>query len=228
MKTALSSRPTTLPLIALWIAATSIVFAQSTNFTVTTPAFKYAVNGVSSTNAAGNFVNNSPPLTLVAGNSYTFTMQASSFHPMVVATNQAVSGGPSASNFEYTNASPQAVFSGTITLTIPATDFPTNLYYQCNFHGFFGVITIIPPPPPNQIVSISVTTNIVLFSTGTDTAFKLVPQYSSNLLVGAWQAVPAYTNTFANGTNQTAFDRLDPICGPNVFLRISQQPPQTP
>ena len=39
-----------------------------------------------------------------------------------------------------------------------------------------------------------------------------------------WSPVPSYTNTFANGTNTTVFERLDPICGPNVFLRISQQP----
>jgi hypothetical protein len=40
-----------------------------------------------------------------------------------------------------------------------------------------------------------------------------------------WASVPGFTNTFANGTNVTTFDRLDPICGPNVFLRVSQQPP---
>ena len=54
---------------------------------------------------------------------------------------------------------------------------------------------------------------------------RSVPQFSSNLLYGSWAAVLNYTNTFADATNVTTFDRLDPICGPNVFLRISQQPP---
>jgi hypothetical protein len=53
----------------------------------------------------------------------------------------------------------------------------------------------------------------------------LVPQFSSNITSGVWQAVPTYTNFFNNGTNTTTFDRLDAICGSRVFLRISQQPP---
>ena len=62
-------------------------------------------------------------------------------------------------------------------------------------------------------------------STGTNTTWLLVPQFSSNLVSGAWATVPGYTNTFANGTNTTIFPRLDPICGPDVFLRVSQEPP---
>ena len=48
------------------------------------------------------------------------------------------------------------------------------------------------------------------------------PDPSLNLACVVWSPVPSYTNTFANGTNTTVFERLDPICGPNVFLRISQ------
>jgi len=198
-----------------------------TNFVVTTPNFIYEINGAPPTNSPGFFTNNCPPLKLFAGRTYTFTMQASSLHPMVVGTN-ASSGAPPPSSFAYGNAAPQDISTGVITLNLPSTNFPSTLYYQCNIHGFYGVITVLPPPvvpPPNQIVAISVTTNIVLVSTGTNTSFVLVPQFSSNLLNGAWAAVPNFTNTFANGTNTTVFDRLDPICGPNVFLRISQQPP---
>lgn len=200
-----------------------------TNFVVTTPSGDfYVINGAPATNTSGLYVNNCQPLTVYAGNTYTFTMMAASFHPMVVATNAASSGLMPAADFAYTNASPQAVFSGTITLTIPPTNFPSHLYYQCNIHGFYGVITVLPPlvePPQNRIVGLSVTTNIVLLSTGTNTSFVLVPQFSSNLDSGVWAPVQNFTNTFANGTNRTVFDRLDPICGPNVFLRISQQPP---
>jgi len=60
-------------------------------------------------------------------------------------------------------------------------------------------------------------------STGTNTTWLLIPEYNSNLLNATWASVPTYTNTFANGTNTTVFDRLDPICGPNVFLRLRQQ-----
>ncbi len=206
-------------------SARESAFCQ-TNFVVTSPGLIYAVNGVTTGNAQGFFVNNCPPLTLMAGNTYTFTMQASSIHPMVVVTQN---NGSPPSSFEYSNASPQIVSMGTITLRLPPTNFPATLYYQCNVHGFYGVITVVPPsPPPNQIVSISVTTNIVLVSTGTNTTYTLVPQFSSNLVAGAWQPVNVYSNYFANGTNVTTFDRLDPICGPNVFLRISQTPPTPP
>ena len=215
-------------ILALWLSMAGMVRAATTNFVMTTPDNIYAVNGAPQTNTGGFFVNNCPPLTLAAGQTYTFTMQVGAFHPMVVGTN-ASTGATTPAEYEYVNAAPQEITSGTITLVIPATGYPTNLYYQCNIHGFYGVITVAPPavsaPPPNEIVSISVTTNIVLVSTGTSTSFVLVPQFSSNLLGGAWAPVPSFTNSFANGTNVTVFDRLDPICGPNVFLRISQQPP---
>jgi hypothetical protein len=199
---------------------------SQTNFAVTTPNFIYAVNSLPATGAPGDFTNNSPTLTVTAGNTYTFAMNASSIHPMVVVTNFST-GSPRPSAFEYSNASPQNIFSGTITLTIPATNFPTNLYYQCNNHGFYGIINVLPPtgaPPRNIIISIVVDTNVVVTSTGTNTTYTLVPQFNSNLVSGVWQAVPSYTNTFTNGTNVTSFGRLDAICGPNVFLRISQQP----
>ncbi len=226
MKTAFCFKSSGVMGLAIWVATVAIGWAD-TNFVVTTPDFIYEINGVPPTNSPGFFTNNCPPLTLFVGRTYTFTMQASFLHPMVVGTN-ASTGTPPPSSFEYSNAAPQDISSGTITLALPATDFPGTLYYQCNVHGFYGVITVLPPPvppPPNQIISLSVTTNIVLISSGTDTSFVLVPQFSSNLTDVVWSPVPSYTNTFANGTNTTVFDRLDPICGPKVFLRISQQPP---
>jgi hypothetical protein len=216
--------------LALWLG-TAPVSRADTNFVVTTPNFIYELNGVPPPGAPGSWTNNCEPLTLTAGQTVTFNMQASFFHPMVIATNAATSSLDPPANFAYDGASPQDIASGPITLTLSASGFPSTLYYQCNVHGFYGVITVVPasgggpPPPPNQIVSLSVTTNIVMVSTGTNTSYILVPQFSSNLLSGTWAPVPSYTNTFANGTNVTVFDRLDPICGPNVFLRVSQQPP---
>ncbi len=216
-------------MLALCLAATG---NAQTNFAVTTPgsSFQYSVNGLPATGSPGDFVQNSPTLTVTAGNTYTFTVNVASFHPMVVGTNFATSSVPPPSTYEYSNASPQIVTSGTITLTIPATNFPTNLYYQCNLHGFYGIINVLPPPvptppPQNIIISLVVGTNVVVTSTGTNTTYTLVPQFNSNLVSGTWQSVPSFTNTFSNGTNVTSFGRLEPICGPNVFLRISQQPP---
>ena len=118
---------------------------------------------------------------------------------------------------------------GTITLVIPSTNFPTTLYYECNQHFFYGVITVVPPtaqpPPPNTIISLIVgPTLVTMISSGTNTTYSLVPQFDSNVIDGNWQDVPGFTNTFANGTNMTVFDRLDSICGSNVFLRITQRP----
>jgi hypothetical protein len=213
--------------LALWSVGLGMAQAQVSvsppNFTVTTPGneFEYFVNGASSGDAAvdGN-VDDSLNFTLNAGATYIFSMNTGSTHPVDICTN------PNTSSF-YIGASAQAVHAGTVTVTIPATNYPGTLYYICNVHTFYGVITIAPPqaPPPAAILQTSVTTNIVLtFSGGTNT-IQLTPQYSSNLTSGPWLPVPSYTNTFSgNGTNTTSFERLDDICGPAVFLRISQVP----
>ena len=41
----------------------------------------------------------------------------------------------------------------------------------------------------------------------------------------ALHQLPGFTNVFANNTNTTRFNRLDPICGRNIFLRVRQSPP---
>ena len=219
----------------LFLFLTAGICGAQTNFSITTPGnvFQFSLDGT--TNGApagqGEFINNSPPLTLAAGATYTFSISTTpGFHPVEINTTNS-----NATNFQFSGASPQAITTGDITLTIPSTDFPTNLFYICALHGFYGVITVVPPtaptaPPPNTIISIALTsTNVTVTSTGTDTPYLLVPQFNSNLVSGVWLDVPAGfnpTNTFANGTNVTVFDRLEPICGPNVFIRISQQPPQ--
>jgi hypothetical protein len=206
--------------------------AQPTNFGVTTPAgFQYFINGVNNTgtgqgNIGGTPTNNCPPLTLAAGQTYTFTVNVGATHPLGVVTTIP----PSVAT--YSNASPQGITSGTVTLTIPSTNFPSTLYYQCNTHHFYGVITVVPPvqqpaPPRNTIISIVVTPDgVTVDSSGTNTTYLLVPQFNSNVVDGNWHDVPTFTNTFANGTNTTTFGRLDALCGSNVFVRISQRPPQ--
>jgi hypothetical protein len=204
-------------LVAAICLAAAGLQAQTTAYIVTTSGFSFRVNGPGVNSSTAN-----PTLNLTAGNTYNFVVNLESgLYSLVILTSSA-QGSP-----EYLGATPQNISSGTIVLTIPATGYPSTLYYEDNVHGFFGTINITapPPPPPNTIVSVSATTNVVLVSTGTNTTWTLVPEFSSNLVNGAWAAVPVYTNTFANGTNRTVFNRLDAICGPHVYLRIAQFPP---
>jgi hypothetical protein len=227
MKMKLLKNKTVLTAMALSFGAMGFSRAQVVvsppNYTVTTPASQFAfdLNGASSSAPPQSGTHDSVDFSLNAGATYLFTMNTASFHPVDICTN------PSTSAL-YSGASQQAVSSGTIKLTIPATNYPPTLYYICNIHSFYGIITVNPPQPPPaaSIASAAVSSNIIVtFSGGTNT-IQLVPQFSSNLVSGIWQPVPAYTNTFSGtGTgNTTSFNRLDAICGPNVFLRISQSP----
>lgn len=197
------------------------VVVSPPNYTVTTPGsqFEYQLNGVNTTSAMASGTDDSLNFSLNAGATYTFSVNTASIHPMDICTNATTTS-------HYTGATPQDIDSGTITLTIPPTNYPPTLYYICQIHAFYGIITVNPPQPPPtaKILHASVTTNIVLtFSGGTNT-IQLVPQFSSNLANNVWLPVPHYTNTYTGtGTNNTSsFGRLDAICGPDVFIRISQ------
>ena len=202
------------------------VARAQTNFGVTTPGdvHQYFINGTNSGAPVADDTDDSPPLTVTAGQTYTFSVSVSGDHPFGITTNFGVSA------VHYINATPTTTTSGTITLVIPATNFPSTLYYQCFIHHFYGVITVEPPvegaPPANHIISLVVgPTSVTMTSDGTNTTYVLVPQFNSNLVNGIWQDVPVFTNVFASGTNTTSFDRPDAVCGPNVFLRITQRPP---
>jgi hypothetical protein len=115
------------------------------------------------------------------------------------------------------------IFSGVLTFSVP-TNAPSTLYYICPIHFFSGQINIVDPPAPPvvQIVSLQVgNSNVVMKSRGTNgNGWLVIPEFSSNLVVSNWSVVPNCTNSFLSGTNTTVFSRLDPICGPNVFLRL--------
>jgi len=219
--------------MALGFVLAGIARAQVTisppNYTVTIPGgqFKYDVNGQDS-GLPGQFANvdDSFNFSLNAGATYIFTMNTTSLHPVDICTNPVTTA-------RYTGASAQAVSSGTVTLTIPSANYPATLYYICNIHSFYGKITVNPPQPapPTTIIKTSVATNIVLTFTGGTNAIPMIPQFRSNLVSGAWLPVPSYTNSFGSnanstftGTNTITLNRLDAICGRDVFLRISQVP----
>jgi len=199
--------------VVLCLAGAGICHAQYHTNTITTPG------GVFSFSVDGSAANN-PTIELQAGMTNILNIQTDGIHPVVVTSSIDTEAW-------FSDAAPQDVNSAPIVLTTPSSGFPATLYYMCYFHGFYGEIHLTAPassvPPANTILMVRVGTNIVMTSTGTNTTWLLVPEYSSNLLSGTWAPVPSYSNNFANGTNTTVFDRLDPICGPKVFLRIRQQ-----
>ena len=171
------------------------------NFHVTSPGFFYAFEEAGGEN---------PTITLTRGVTYQFAINTDSIHPFEIVQ----------SNFApYTDGiSNNNIFQGTITFTVP-TNAPNSLRYICSLHGFGGLINVVNPPSVN-VVSISLTpSNVTVKSTGA-AGWAAVPEFNSNLLSATWAVVPSYTNTFSNGTNTTTFNRLEPICGPNVFLRV--------
>ncbi len=199
--------------ITLYFIGAGFCRADYHTNTITTPGgvFAFSVDGGPASN---------PTIQLVAGVTNILIIDTASYHPVVITST------PDTEDW-FAGADPQNVNAQPIKVTTPATGFPTVLYYMCYIHGFYGEIDIqaptSPTPPPNTILEVRVGTNIVMTSTGTNTTWLLVPEFSSNLVHGAWTDVPSYTNSYANGTNTTIFNRLDPICGPNVFLRVRQQ-----
>src|SRR6266487_510126 len=130
--------------------------ALAAEFSVTSPGFFYSFNGGATQN---------PILSLVRGKTYTFAINTSSIHP-----------------FEIIGAPPGSVINNNISSGTLTFNVPTNavIYtYICSIHSFGNsIVTVAPPPPPTiQIVGMSVTTNIVLRSTGTNT-WSVLPQYS--------------------------------------------------
>ncbi len=175
---------------------TQAVFAA--DFTVTSPGFFYEINGAQP----------NPTITLVRGQTYTFAVNSSSIHPFEI-----ISPGVVNNN----------ISQGTITYTVP--NDAANYNYICSIHGFGGqIITVAPaapPPPPTiRILSLAVSNNVVLRSTGTN-GWSVNPEYSTNLSTTNWFALSVLSNNFANGINETFCGRPP---GSNVFFRVRSQP----
>jgi hypothetical protein len=168
---------------------------NAADFDVTTPnsQFAFRINNV-----------DSPTLTLVRGETYTFSVSTTpNFHPFRINS---------------TGVSNNNISSGTMTYIVPTN--AANYFYDCTVHGQLmrGEIVTIPPPTI-RIVKLDVGTNLVLKSTGTNN-WTLFPQFSTNLGSTNWFALTVQTNRFVNGTNET-------FCGrppdSNVFIRIRAQ-----
>ena len=166
------------------------------DFSVASPGFSYTINASA----------NNPTLTLVRGRTYTFAVNTSSIHPFLI---------------QSTGVSNNNINQGTITFTVP--NVASNYTYICSIHFFGGQILTVPPPPPPpptiKILSLSVSSNIVMRSTGTNT-WSVIPEYKTNIIGTNWFALTVVSNFFSSGTNET-------ICGlpPSepAFLRIRSQ-----
>lgn len=204
-------------LVAALVVAAVTIFCL--NRSVAQTNYSITPNGLS-----GYFVNgtNNATLTLYRGITYIFNVNASG-HPFFIKTN-ATTG----TTDQYTNGvANNGVQIGTLTFVVP-TNTPATLFYHCSVHATMGGtlnMSDIPPPPNVKVVYISVGQSVVTMqSTGTNT-WTAIPQFSSNLVSGTWANVLNYTNAYAAGTNTMTFNRLDPICGSNVFLRVHNQFP---
>jgi len=190
-----SHLPRTAAVVIAWFLFSQAVFAA--NFSVTSPGFFYSING--------NQPN--PTLTLVRGQTYTFSINSSSVHPFEI-----LSPGVVKNN----------ISQGTITYTVPTA--ASNYTYICSIHGFGAQIVTVaptPPPPPTiHILSLSMSNNVVLRSTGTN-GWSVNPEFSTNLTTTNWFALSVLSNSFLNGINETICGRPP---GTNVFLRIRSQP----
>lgn len=179
----------------LAVLVSQAVFAA--DFAVTSPGFFYAING--------NQPN--PTLTLVRGQTYTFSINSDAFHPFFI-------NSPGVQN--------NNISQGTITYTVPTV--ASNYNYFCSVHGFGAqILTVAPAPPPAptvRILSLAVSNNIVLRSSGTN-GWSVDPQYSTNLATTNWFALSVLSNRFLDGINETICGRPP---GSNVFLRIRSRP----
>lgn len=176
-------------------------------------------NSVAGANFTFFTINGQPNPTLTLEREVTYVFEVNgSIHPFYIKTNRNVS---SSDQFT-TGVTNNGATIGTVIFHVPASA-PNLLFYQCGNHASMGGnLNIIDPPVPPivKIVFLSLSqSTVVLQSTGT-AEWSPVPEYSSNLNSSVWSQVPDYANTFLNGTNTTTFDRLDAVCGQNVFLRI--------
>jgi hypothetical protein len=163
---------------------------------------------------------NNPTLTLVRGVTYVFSVNAPG-HPFWIKTARVTGTGSAYA----TGVSGNGVAVGQLTFAVP-TNAPNTLFYDCQFHSAMsGTLNIVdaPSPPLVRIVTLQVGQQVTVQSTAA-AGWTPVPEYQCDLTDTNWTAVAAFTNSLANGTNTTTFDRLDPVCGPGVFIRLRQQP----
>ena len=185
------------------LAATTGLRAAVTNNVTGGNGTDYTVNSLSD-----------PALTLLRGTTYIFKLSNITIHPFNIRTTL---GGSQFTNGVTGNGST----SGELIFAVP-TNAPNTLFYQCGNHfGMNATLTIInpPTPPPFSILGLSVSNNLRLRHTGTNT-FTYTPEFTTNLVTTNWITLIVQSNVFTGGTNDI-FCGLPP--GTNIFLRIRAQ-----
>lgn len=173
-------------------------------------------NNVTGGNGTDYTINslNDPALTLLRGTTYIFKLSNITNHPFNIRT--ALNG----SQFN-TGVTGNGNNSGELIFAVP-NNAPNTLFYQCGNHsGMNATLTIInpPTPPPFSILSLTVSNNLRLRHTGTNT-FTYTPEFATNLVTTNWVTLIVQSNVFTGGNNDV-FCGLPP--GTNVFLRLRAQ-----
>jgi hypothetical protein len=212
MKALRLSAPATrsgLLVLAALVLPLAAVHAQTTNAVAAVGSSAYRIGGT-----------NNPALTLTRGRTYVFNLSASG-HPFWIKTAR-ITGTGSAYNNGVTG---NGRSTGQLTFVVPI-DAPSTLYYICEFHSpMTGTLNIIDPPVPPEvrILSVAVGAAVVVQSTGV-AGWRVVPEFLCDAGTTNWTTLANFDNSFANGTNTTTFDRLEPVCGPTVLLRLRVEP----
>jgi hypothetical protein len=108
-----------------------------------TGSFSVTNSGASSYSFTGDVTGNNPTLTLIRGNYYQFSINATG-HPFWI---QTTSGGYNAGNVYNTGITNNGTQSGSLIFQVPLSA-PDTLYYYCQFHSSMGgTINIVNPGP---------------------------------------------------------------------------------
>jgi len=125
--------------LALAAMAFLVLPANANTFTVSPSGFSAWNFSIDGAPVVAN-----PELTLVTGQTYTFTVSASGTHPFWIKT---VQGNGSANGYVGGGLSANGVTSSTSVTFTPPVNAPSTLFYNCGNHQpMTGIINIIVDP----------------------------------------------------------------------------------
>jgi plastocyanin len=138
-------------LLAFLVVLLTSKAALAANFTVTAPDMTaYVINGQPN-----------PPLTLNAGQTYTFAINSGTMHPFYIKMVQGAGTGDQYS----TGVTNNGATSGTLTFAVP-TNAPATLFYDCSNHSAMtGTITVVTPAPATGPLALAMLA-LTLFAAG--------------------------------------------------------------
>ncbi len=173
-------------LVAAAMLACSSAHAATNVFGVVNSGFSaYVINGSSN-----------PSIKLVRGFDYTFNVNALG-HPFWIKTAPGIGTG----NAYNDGVTGNGTATGQVLFSVP-TNAPPTLFYNCQFHAGMTGMFLIEDPPTVRIKAVSVSTNVLLSSDGTD-ALQVSVESRTNLTSGSWAPATVTSNLYVGGTNIT-------------------------